>query len=1035
MRHWISLVYLLIAVPSFAGDRPNFIVIFTDDHGYADLGCQDVLPDVRTPHIDALAAGGARMTNGYVTAPQCVPSRGGLLTGLYQNSFGLESNTQGQQDGGLNGFNEAQTIAERLRDAGYVTGMAGKWHLGPVSQIAEHGFDKVFYRNSARPGFANFDLKGNDTKPGPESSGMYHIDACSAAASAFIRKHQNQPFFFYLAYRAPHVPLDAPEKYLKRFPGKMAERRRKALAMLSAVDDGVGIIVDTLRQCGIEENTLIFFISDNGAPLKIHKLDAPGGGPGWDGSLNDPLNGEKGMLSEGGIRTPFVVSWKGRIAPQEYAQPVVSLDVAATLQEVATGSADKSLHGVNLIPYLTNNQSGLPHESLYWRWNGQAAIRKGKWKYLTVGNREWLFDLNDDVGETKSLIKEHPEIAKTLRSEWDVWAADMKPPGLPTNGSSTAHNYFDWYLDGKRGMSPPKPKKLSSQTPSPGDKQKKGLSDPDLFRARDKNKDDRVTWEEFLNGRSGATVEPLRRRFEARDKDGNGVWEKSELKPAKQNENDSASMNKTASASGDVNREPRPKLPADAKHPNIVMILADDLGYSDTTLYGHTKFYRTPNLQRLRERGMLFTRAYANSPLCSPTRASLLTGQTPLRHGSTAPQHHLPKQRLKAALKSNAPAGNKAIEPDSVSRLDTSIPTLGKVLYKFGYRTGHFGKWHLGPEPFSPLQHGFEVDIPHHPGPGPAGSYVAPWKFRAFKEKQPKEHLEDRMAAEAAEWIQAVKDEPFYLNYWQFSVHAPFDAKQSLIDEYSTAVDSADEQRCPTYAAMVHSLDDAVGTLMSAIDEAGVAERTVFVFVSDNGGNMYNKVDGEVPTSNRPLRGGKATIYEGGIRGPGIVIWPGETSPETTCDTPIQTSDFYPTILSQLGLPIPEGHTVDGVDISPLLRGETIPERSIFTYFPHSPPVPDWLPPSVAIHRDNWKLIRLFHQGEDGGHEYRLYDLDSDIGETTNLAGQHSDLVQQLDAAIEQQIEASNAVVPVLNPRFEPAKYRPELIGVGRIRK
>ena len=175
------------------------------------------------------------------------------------------------------------------------------------------------------------------------------------------------------------------------------------------------------------------------------------------------------------------------------------------------------------------------------------------------------------------------------------------------------------------------------------------------------------------------------------------------------------------------------------------------------------------------------------------------------------------------------------------------------------------------PEPFSPLQHGFEIDVPHHPGPGPAGSYVAPWKFKNFKAKTPNEHIEDRMAAEAAAWIQTVKDEPFYMNYWQFSVHAPFDAKQSLIDEYSPKIDPNSPQRCATYAAMVHSLDDAVGTLIKAIEEAGVAERTAFIFYSDNGGNMYNVVDGAPPTSNRPLRGGKATMFEGGIRVPGIV--------------------------------------------------------------------------------------------------------------------------------------------------------------------
>ncbi|MEL6896352.1 MAG: sulfatase-like hydrolase/transferase, partial [Planctomycetota bacterium] len=274
------------------------------------------------------------------------------------------------------------------------------------------------------------------------------------------------------------------------------------------------------------------------------------------------------------------------------------------------------------------------------------------------------------------------------------------------------------------------------------------ISDEELFARRDKNKDGQVTWEEFLNGRGGEVVKVLRRRFNNLDANNDNLWQASERKPSKRKPprqrqlqgNDTGAGTKTQIRRGDPPSTVKPsatipsldtqtiRVPSpDAT--NVVMILADDLGWADTTLYGHTRLYRTPNLQRLANRGMLFTRAYSNSPLCSPTRASLLTGQTPARHGSTAPQHHLPVKRMKASIKPNAPAGNKAVETESVTRLDTTIPTLGKLIRQAGYRNAHFGKWHLGPEPFSPLQHGFQSDMPHHPGPGPAGSYVAPWKF------------------------------------------------------------------------------------------------------------------------------------------------------------------------------------------------------------------------------------------------------------------------------------------------------------------
>ena len=225
--------------------------------------------------MDALAKGGVRMTDGYCTAPQCVPSRGGLISGQYQTKWGLESNPQFQDAAIMKRFDELETIPERLQKAGYVTGMAGKWHLGPsrADAIAAHGFDKAFHKNSNGPGHWNMNLEGEDVEPQVQKGGGYHIDLISEFACSFIDRFHDKPFFFYLACRAPHVPLDAPQKYLDRFPGKMPERRRQALAMLSAVDDGVGQIMATLRKHELEEDTLIFVIGDNGAPLKIHKLD------------------------------------------------------------------------------------------------------------------------------------------------------------------------------------------------------------------------------------------------------------------------------------------------------------------------------------------------------------------------------------------------------------------------------------------------------------------------------------------------------------------------------------------------------------------------------------------------------------------------------------------------------------------------------------------------------------------------------------------------------------------------------------------
>jgi len=469
--------------------------------------------------------------------------------------------------------------------------------------------------------------------------------------------------------------------------------------------------------------------------------------------------------------------------------------------------------------------------------------------------------------------------------------------------------------------------------------------------------------------------------------------------------------------------------------PNVVFILADDLGWADTTLYGHTTLYETPNIERLAARGMTFTRAYAASPLCSPTRAAILTGLSPARTGITAPACHLPKAALEARPGTSAPPPVMAVQPQTATRLKTEHDTLAEALRDAGYAAGHFGKWHLGPEPYSPLEHGFDVDVPHWPGPGPAGSYVAPWRFPDFDPAAPNEHIEDRMAKEAVAFLEKHREGPFLLNYWMFSVHAPFDAKPDLIEKYRGQVDASDAQRSPTYAAMVESMDDAVGTLLDTLDRLGVAQQTVIVFTSDNGGNMYNEVDGTTPTSNRPLRGGKATVYEGGVRVPCVIVWPGVVEAGARSDAVVQSCDFYPTILDMLGLKPRPGQKFDGASLVPALLGRRVERRPIFTYFPHDPKVPDWLPPSISVHEGDWKLIRIFHGADGRGHRWKLFNLADDVGETKDVAADNPRRVEEMDALIEQFLSEANAIVPRPNPDFDPARHRPENEGKPALRR
>ncbi|MCC6884202.1 MAG: sulfatase-like hydrolase/transferase [Verrucomicrobiales bacterium] len=308
---------------------------------------------------------------------------------------------------------------------------------------------------------------------------------------------------------------------------------------------------------------------------------------------------------------------------------------------------------------------------------------------------------------------------------------------------------------------------------------------------------------------------------------------------------------------------------------------------------------------------------------------------------------------------------------------------------------------------------------------------MAPWKFKDFDADpgEPDQHIEDRMAREAVAFMEKHHQEPFYLNYWMFSVHAPFDAKKALIEKYRGLVKPDDAQRSPTYAAMVESMDDAVGTLLDTLDRLGIADHTIILFTSDNGGNMYNEVDGSTPTSNAPLRGGKATMFEGGVRMPCIVSLPGVTAPGSRSDALIQSEDFYPTLLEALALMPAPDQSFDGISILPALRGEALSREAIFQYFPHDPGVPDWLPPAVSVHRGDWKLIRLFHGGERGAHRYLLFNLKDDPGEKNNLAATEPARVAELDALIGAFLVNTQAVVPIPNPAFDPSKYHPELEG------
>jgi arylsulfatase A-like enzyme len=414
---------------SFAADRkPNVIVFLSDDVGYAEYGFQGA-KDIPTPNIDAIAKEGVRFTSGYVSGPYCSPTRAGLLTGRYQTRFGHEFNGGGPAGGKDFGLPvEEKTMADRMKALGYATACVGKWHLGggPTFIATARGFDE-FYGTVANTPFFNppnfIDTRVSPNITPVKDENFYTTDAYAARAVDWVGKQKDKPFFLYLPFNAQHAPLQATKKYLDRFPNLTGDRKTFA-AMMSAMDDAVGAVLAKVKELGQEENTLVFFFSDNGGPTKQTT------------STNDPLRGFKATTLEGGVRVPFCARWKGKIpAGTVYDQPVIQLDILPTAIAAAGAAIEPAwkLDGVDLLPHLTGKADRPPHEALYWRFGEQWAIRKGDWKLVVnridgVGKPPALYNLKDDIGESKDLAMANPEKAKELHDAWKAWNAEQKDP-------------------------------------------------------------------------------------------------------------------------------------------------------------------------------------------------------------------------------------------------------------------------------------------------------------------------------------------------------------------------------------------------------------------------------------------------------------------------------------------------------------------------------------------------------------------------------------------------------------------------------
>ncbi|MDX1564633.1 MAG: sulfatase [Phycisphaeraceae bacterium] len=460
--------------------------------------------------------------------------------------------------------------------------------------------------------------------------------------------------------------------------------------------------------------------------------------------------------------------------------------------------------------------------------------------------------------------------------------------------------------------------------------------------------------------------------------------------------------------------------------PNIVFILADDLGWRDLSGEG-SRFYESPNIDSLAASGMRFTQGYATCQVCSPSRASILTGKYPTRHGITT----WIGDRAGAAWRQTN-RHDSHLPPDYVRSLAADEITLAEVFQKAGYKTFFAGKWHLGSKGSWPTDHGFEINKGGWDVGGPRGGFFAPWKNPNLPSGPDGESLTLRLGRETAQFIEQNKDKPFlaYLSF--YTVHAPIQTTEKLWSKYRRKAESMDltgnkkrflfdrrlpvrqVQDCPIYAGMIEAMDQAVGTVLKKLKDLGLEEKTIVCFTSDNGGVSSGDA---YATGNLPLRGGKGRQWEGGIREPFYIRAPGITKAGTTSAAPVSGIDFYPTLVELAGLKVPAEQQVDGVSLVPLFKGEPIEPRDLFWHYPHY--ANQGGEPSSIIRSGEWKLI-FYH--EDGRNE--LYHLQTDPGEQMDRATDEPQRTSTLRARLDRWLKATDEKFPTSDPKFDPAKRK-----------
>jgi arylsulfatase A-like enzyme len=917
------------AVQAAKAARPNVVLIYSDDQGWGDVGYHGY-KDILTPNINELAANGMQFSQGYVCASVCGPSRAGLLTGVYQQRFGVYGNWD---KGGVP--TSQPLISEMLKRVGYRTAAIGKWHVGMAREELKpnaRGVD-FFYGflsgshdysqsttdpNHKKAGLRPI-LRNDKVEPPIQDSNGYLTEMLTKEAVQFIeRTPDDEPFFVYLAYNAVHYPWDVPQSYVDRVQGLDTHDERKLFAgMVLAMDDGVGAVREALQEKGVADNTLVIFMSDNGSP-RGQGIAQPKRKTRGQTTMSNPgpFNGFKGDTYEGGIRVPMVMHWPGKIpAGKTYKHPVSNLDLVSTIMSlngVAKPNRGFAFDGVDLMPYLTGSKSGRPHEKLYWRRGEDYAVRQGDWKLAwndQAGPQTIrLFNLKDDPGEWEDLSGKQPERAQSMQNLFDAWdsrLADNQAGRNPRNRNTDfkTGNHIDVAAFNSEIAAPPTPTKKNKPTASGRTyKEQRALASDRANR----------------NGKS-FNEDRFREWFNAKDKNSDG-----RLTPEEQ-------KGKVQLSKATV---PLPKVPVKSRNPdgmNILVLTVDDMNCDSVGAFGCTTPNTTPNMDRLAASSLSFAHAHVHATSCIPSRNVVQTGRYLFNSGIEG-FYQLPRKQV-------------------------TYPTTPDILRDHGFFTMIRGKSHHS--------------SPYVPYPAWDINFDEELKAKKINVRDTKTFYEyTKKGIKAAQ----AAGKPFYFS---MDIHDPHTALYSFsskkgkittglnredIDNPPSRIFQTDEitmpkflpdtplarQEMTAYYNSVRRADDSLGNVIKALKDTGVYDNTLIVSFSDHG---------------MPFPFAKTAMYYHSTHTPLMVRWPGVTKAgHMDREHVVGTVDILPTLLEAFDITAPKG--LDGRSLAPILRGKKQADRD-FVYVMYEENVGGNRQPTRAIlSKDHSYICNLWSDGE-----------------------------------------------------------------------